>query len=101
MRLFGHHGHRDLVLRTLKPLLIPLVLNLVLATVRPWTVADFTSRWVRQTLDGEPAAVFSFLLVPIVSGFMAWVELRSAFEKARARRAEQLTFSNVKKGSPD
>jgi hypothetical protein len=88
-------------LRSPKPLLIPLVLNLVLAFVRPWTVADFTSRWVRQTLDGETAAVISFLLVPIISGFMAWVELRSPRKKAGARRAGQLTSSDVKKSSPD
>ncbi len=64
-------------LRSPKPLLIPLTLNFVLAFVRPWTVADFTSRWVRQTLEGETTAVISFLLVPIISGFMAWIELRS------------------------
>jgi hypothetical protein len=69
------------------PLLIPLVLNLVLAFVRPWTVADFTSRWMRQTLDGEPTAVSSFLLVPILSGLMAWVELRSPSKKTGAHRA--------------
>jgi hypothetical protein len=63
-------------LRSLKPLLIPLGLNIVLAFVRPWTVADFTSRWLRQALDGEPAAVISFLLVPMISAFLAWVELR-------------------------
>lgn len=67
----------SLRLRSPKPLLIPLVLNLVLAFVRPWTVADFTSRWMRQTLDGEPAAVISCLLVPLLSGFMTCVELRS------------------------
>src|SRR5688572_9783299 len=54
-------------LRTPKPLLVPLVLNVVLAFVRPWTVADFTSRWARQTLEGETAAVISSLLVPIIS----------------------------------
>jgi len=75
-------------LRTPKPLLIPLVLNLVLAFVRPWTVADFTSRWVKQTLDGEPIAVISFLLVPLISGFMAWDELRSPRKKVG--RAEQV-----------
>ncbi len=63
-------------LKSFKPLLIPLILNLVLALVRPWTVADFTSQWVRQARDGEPFAVISFLLIPIISGFMAWVELR-------------------------
>lgn len=63
-------------LKSFKPLLVPLVLNVVLAFVRPWTVADFTSQWVRQALDGEPVAVISFLMIPIISGFMAWVELR-------------------------
>ena len=71
-------------LRSPKPLLIPLALNLVLAFVRPWTVADFTSQWFRQTLDGEPTAVFSFLLVPIISGFLAWVELRPTRRKTQA-----------------
>jgi hypothetical protein len=63
-------------LRSPKPLLIPLVLNFVLALVRPWTVADFTSQWLRGALDGEPTAVVSFLLVPALSAFVAWVELR-------------------------
>lgn len=63
-------------LRSLKPLLVPVALNLVLALVRPWTVADFTSLWFKQTLDGEPAAVFSFLLIPLIAGFMAWGELK-------------------------
>jgi hypothetical protein len=74
--------------RSLKPLIIPLVLNLILAFVRPWTVGDFTSRWVRQTLDGETTAVISFVLVPIISGFMAWVELRSPRKKAWATAAK-------------
>lgn len=68
--------------RSPKPLLIPLVLNLVLGFVRPWTVADFTSRWMRQALDGETVAVISLLLVPIISGFMVWVELRSPRKKS-------------------
>lgn len=65
-------------LKSLKPLLIPLTLNLVLAFVRPWTVANFTSRWMRETLDGETNALISFLLVPIIAGFMAWADLRSS-----------------------
>lgn len=62
-------------LRSPKPLLVPLVLNLVLAFVRPWTVADFTSLWLKETLAGELTAVISFLLVPVLSAFLAWVEL--------------------------
>ncbi len=68
-------------LKSPKPLLVPLGLNLILALVRPWTVADFTSQWVTQALDGEPVAVISFLLVPVISGFLAWVELRPRSRK--------------------
>lgn len=73
-------------LRSLKPLLIPLVLNVVLALVRPWTVADFTSRWAREAVEGEPVAVISFLLIPIISGFMAWVEIRPWLRKMAAQK---------------
>ncbi len=69
--------------KSLKPLLIPLGLNLILALVRPWTVADFTSEWVKQTREGEPVAVVSFLLIPIISAFIAWVELRPKLRRAR------------------
>lgn len=77
-------------LRSFKPLLVPLVLNLILALVRPWTVGDFTSRWVRETLAGTTAAVVSFLLIPIISGLMVWVELRSRRKKAVDRVLMQL-----------
>jgi hypothetical protein len=82
-------------LKSFKPLLVPLVLNLILAFVRPWTVADFTSQWVRQALDSEPVAVFSFVLIPIISGFMAWVELRPKLQKIAARKRALLKVSNV------
>lgn len=76
-------------LKSPKPLLIPLGLNLILAFVRPWTVADFTSQWVRQALDGEPTAVISFLLVPLLASFMAWVELRPSRRKSANSKASQ------------
>ena len=63
-------------LRSPKPLLVPVVLNLILAFVRPWTVADFTSQWLSEAVDRKPTAVFSLLLVPVLSAFLAWVELR-------------------------
>jgi hypothetical protein len=63
-------------LRSLKPMLVPIALNIILALVRPWTVADFTSLWIKRALEGEPAAVFSFLLAPTIAGFVAWIELR-------------------------
>ena len=69
-------------LRSPKPLLIPLVLNFVLAFVRPWTVADFTSQWLKEAMDGKPTAVISLLLVPTLSAFLAWVELRQPKQKS-------------------
>ena len=82
-------------LRSFKPLLVPLILNLILAFVRPWTVADFTSQWVTQALDGQPVAVISFMLIPIISGFMAWVELRPMLQKMAARKRAPLQVSNL------
>ena len=84
-------------LRSLKPLLVPLGLNFVLAFVRPWTVADFTSRWLRQAFDGEPAAVISFLLVPLISGLLTWVELRPTHQKTGRRRKENRIQSEQRK----
>jgi hypothetical protein len=63
------------------PLLVPLGLNIVLALVRPWTVAEFTSQWMKETLAGEPVAVISFLLVPVLSALLLWVELRPKCRK--------------------
>ena len=82
-------------LKSFKPLMVPLVLNLILAFVRPWTVADFTSQWVTQALEGQPVAVFSFVLIPILSAFMAWVELRPKLQKIVARRRALLKVSKV------
>ena len=63
-------------IRSPKPLLVPLVLNLILAVVRPWTVADFTSQWIREVLEGKPIAVVSLLLVPVTAVVIAWIELK-------------------------
>jgi hypothetical protein len=65
-------------LKSPKPLLIPVALNLILAFVRPWTVADFTSQWFREALAGETIAVFSFLLIPMIVTLVTWIELRQA-----------------------
>lgn len=81
-------------LRSPKPLLIPLGLNIVLAMVRPWTVADFTSQWVSQAFDGEPVAVVSFVLVPILSAFLAWTELRPTRRKGAATKHVECKVSN-------
>lgn len=87
-------------LRSPKPLLIPLVLNFVLAFVRPWTVADFTSKWLKEALDGEPTAVISFLLVPTLSAFLAWVELRDPKQKTASVR-NRMSYQSEGKNDVD
>jgi hypothetical protein len=47
--------------RTLRPLAVPFVMNLILASIRPWTVGDFTSHWMQQVMDLSPVANFSLL----------------------------------------
>lgn len=73
-------------LRSLKPLAFPLGFYIVLALVRHWTVAGLSSQWTGRAMVGEPAAVVSFLLIPILAGVFACVELRS-----RRRKSVRLT----------
>jgi hypothetical protein len=67
--------------RSFTPMVVPFVLYVVLALVRRWTMTDISSSWSNQILALEPAAVISFLLIPIMATFMAWVELRSPHRK--------------------
>jgi hypothetical protein len=64
---------RCLALRRLWPLVVPIAMNVILALVRPWTVADFTGHWAKQVMTLDPVANFSFWLIPI----LAWILYRS------------------------
>jgi hypothetical protein len=55
--------------RRLWPLLLPIVMNLILAAIRPWTVTDFTNHWIQQAIDLNPVAEFS-LLAAISAGVL-------------------------------
>ena len=87
--------------KSFKPLLVPFALNVILALVRPWTVADFTSMWVSQALDGKPVAVISFMLIPLLAGLMAWVELRPTLRRRRHSSAAPSNLISAKAPSID
>jgi len=74
-----------LKMRSFKPLAVPLLLSIVLAFVRPWTVGDLVSLWLRRSFNADPAAVISLALVPIVAALLYGFEL--SYERRQTRRA--------------
>jgi hypothetical protein len=72
-------------LKSPTPLLVPILLNLILAFVRSWTVAEFTSQWMRETVEGKSTAVISFLMIPMIASLISWIELR-AYRRRKALR---------------
>jgi hypothetical protein len=64
-----------LKLRSFKLLLVPSLLGVVLLFVRPWTVGDLTSLWIRRSCNAEPVAAISLVLVPLVGAFLGLFEL--------------------------
>jgi len=58
--------------KSLKPLLIPAALSIVLVLIRPFTVDDFTSLWKQRSFEGDCVAIISALLIPSLSGLLAW-----------------------------
>jgi hypothetical protein len=49
--------------RALRPLAVPVILNVVLALIRPWTVGDLSALWLQNVRAGEPVAIGSFLAI--------------------------------------
>jgi len=70
-------AQRSIAGRTLRPLWLPIAMNLILAQVRPWTVGDLTTLWMQQVSRGDTAAILSLALVPIVAAFLVWHQLRT------------------------
>lgn len=62
--------------RSLRLMWIPIPLNLVLASVRPWTVADFTGQWAADLAQGRGAAVISAAAVPVIAAFLVLYQLK-------------------------
>lgn len=63
--------------KSLRPLLVPAVLSVVLVLIRPFTAGDFMSLWGQRFRLGDPVAVFSALLIPFLAALLGWDLLRS------------------------
>lgn len=79
-----------LVKKTLRPLLLPAVLSVILLFIRPFTVGDFTSFWWQQIRQGDVVAIFSAALIPILSALFLWI-LPSAKADLQRKSVVQLT----------
>jgi hypothetical protein len=66
-----------IIRKSFLPLLVPAAFSVVLILIRPFTVGDFTSLWRQRVLQGEPVAIFSALLIPVLSTLLLWILLRS------------------------
>ena len=56
----------------------------VLAVVRPWTVDDFTGIWWERARDGDPAAIASLLMIPLLAWWLASHAVRSSATESRS-----------------
>jgi hypothetical protein len=66
-----------IIRKSFRPLLVPAALSVVLILIRPFTVDDFTSLWRQRVWEGSPVAIFSALLIPLLSALLVWTLLRS------------------------
>jgi hypothetical protein len=63
--------------KSLRPLLLPAALSVVLVLLRPFTVGDFLSLWGQRIWQGNLVAIFSALLIPSLSALLVWMLWRS------------------------
>lgn len=61
--------------RSFLPILPTPVLTAGLILLRPWTVDDFTTTWWERSLEGDPVAIASALMIPAVAAGLAGREL--------------------------
>lgn len=66
-----------IVRKSYRPLLVPAALSVVLILIRPFTVDDFAGLWLHRVWQGAPVAIFSALLIPLLSALLVWILLRS------------------------
>jgi hypothetical protein len=58
------------------PLIPTIPLTAGLVALRPWTVDEFTTTWWNRASDGNPAATFSFVMIPAVGALLYWLQVR-------------------------
>jgi hypothetical protein len=67
-----------IIRKSFRPLVVPTALSIVLILIRPFTVNDFTSLWRQRVWQGDPVAVLSALLIPLLSLLLVRILLRSS-----------------------
>jgi hypothetical protein len=80
---------RSIARRSVRPMWIPIPLNIVLANVRPWTVSDFTSQWIAGVAAGRAVAVLSASAIPLLSVFLVLHQLRNERRLRRSSSAAE------------
>ena len=63
--------------RTWRPFLLPAVMTIGLALIRPWTVDDFTGLWIDRAAAGDPIAWGSAAAIVVVAGLLGATDQRS------------------------
>jgi hypothetical protein len=79
--------------RSWRPFLLPAIMAIGLALIRPWTVGDFTTLWKDRAADGDPVACASAVAVVAMIALLAASSQRSQSRSnptcaAGTRRAE-------------
>jgi hypothetical protein len=62
--------------RSVLPMLAPLVLTIILVSVRTWTVSDFVAQWMQDAGRGQPAATLSFVAAISLLVFLIIYQVR-------------------------
>jgi hypothetical protein len=71
-------SHLAIIRKSFRPLIVPAALSVALILIRPFTVGDFTSLWAQRVRQADPVAIFSALLIPLLSALLLWILLRSS-----------------------
>jgi hypothetical protein len=79
--------------RSARPFVLPAVMTIVLALIRPWTVGDFTTLWMDRAVAGDPVACASAAAAVVMIALLAAASQRSQSRSnplcaAATRRAE-------------
>ncbi len=56
--------------RTWRPFVLPAILTIGLMVIRPWTVGDFTSLWLRRIAAGDLVACVSAAAIPLLAALL-------------------------------
>jgi hypothetical protein len=70
-------GQIAITRKSFRPLFVPAALSVALILTRPFTVGDLTSLWRQRIWQGDMVAIFSALLIPLLSALLVWILPRS------------------------